>query len=116
MIKVSVIIPVYNAQEYLEQCLQSVQRQTMKELEILCINDGSTDDSLRILEKMRRKDKRIRIFEQTNQGAGAARNLAIESAMGAFVCFLDADDYWIDDSALEKMYECAMMRGVDVWY
>lgn len=114
MIKVSVIIPVYNAQEYLEQCLQSVQRQTMKELEILCINDGSTDDSLRILEEMRREDKRIRILEQTNQGAGAARNLAIESAMGAFVCFLDADDYWIDDSALEKMYESAMMRGVDV--
>ena len=70
MIKVSVIIPVYNAQEYLEQCLQSVQRQTMKELEILCINDGSTDDSLRILEEIRREDKRIRIFEQTNQGAG----------------------------------------------
>lgn len=114
MIKVSVIIPVYNAQEYLEQCLQSVQRQTMKELEILCINDGSTDDSLRILEEMRREDKRIRILEQTNQGAGTARNLAIESAMGAFVCFLDADDYWIDDSALEKMYESAMMRGVDV--
>ena len=114
MIKISVIIPIYNAQEYLVECLQSVQRQTMKELEILCVNDGSTDNSLSLIKQMEQKDKRIRVFEQVNQGAGVARNLGIKNARGEFVCFLDADDYWINENALERLYESAVTREINV--
>lgn len=114
MIKISVVIPVYNAQEFLGKCLQSVQRQTMKELEILCVDDGSTDCSRDILWQMKQKDDRIHILEQENMGAGAARNLGIQNARGEFVCFLDADDYWISENALEQLYDSAVQRGIDV--
>ncbi len=110
MIKISIIIPVYNAQKYLVECIQSVQMQTMKEIEILCVNDGSTDTSLFLLEKIRCGDSRLHIFEQTNQGAGAARNLALRNAKGEFVCFLDSDDYLIDPMALDKLYHCAITQ------
>lgn len=114
MVKVSVIIPVYNKQEYLEACIQSVQKQTIKEIELLCVDDGSTDNSLCLLKTMQKSDMRIHVFEQLNQGAGEARNRALNYAKGEFVCFLDADDFWLDHTALEKLYNCAVNQKTEI--
>lgn len=106
--KISVIIPVYNAHQYIEECIASVVRQTLKDLEILCVDDGSVDGSLAVLHRMQEADHRIRIIIQENQGSGMARNNALKRAEGEFVFFLDADDYLMDDSALERMYQACM--------
>lgn len=111
MVKISVIIPVYNTQSYIEECIASVRRQTLAELEILCVDDGSTDDSLALLYSMQDADDRIHIFTQQNQGAGKARNYALRHAKGEYVLFLDADDYLLDASALERMYDACVRHG-----
>lgn len=113
-IKISVIIPVYNKIEYLKTCIQSVQNQTIKEIEFLCVDDGSTDNSLCLLMEMKKNDARIQIFEQTNQGAGAARNRALIQAKGEYIFFLDADDFLLDHTALEKLYYCAVNQKVEI--
>ena len=110
-IKVSVIIPVYNADEFLEECLNSVINQTLKEIEIICVDDGSKDESLNILEKYAQEDSRIKILTQHNMGPGAARNEALTVAKGEYVAFVDADD-WIEENALKELYEYA--DGVDM--
>lgn len=112
--KISVIIPVYNAQQYMKECIASVQKQTLKELEILCVDDGSTDDSLAILHMLQEADDRIHVISQENQGAGKARNHAMKQAIGEFLFFLDADDYLLDVSALEQMYEACIQQGVPI--
>lgn len=114
MAKISVIIPVYNADQYLAKCLDSVLEQSIKDMEIICIDDGSTDGSLNILEDYRRTDSRVTVIMQTNLGAGAARNKGIENAGGEYVAFLDADDYYVDRDALEKMYILCGEKGVDI--
>lgn len=103
-IKVSVVMPVYNAADYLEQCLDSVVGQTLREIEILCVDDGSTDNSGRILEAYRERDERIQVFHQENRYAGCARNLGLAHAAGKYVVFWDADDFFELD-ALEKLYK-----------
>ena len=103
MPKFSVIIPVYNVEKYLEECLNSVINQTLKDIEIICINDGSTDNSLKILEEYAQKDDRFVILNQENQGQGIARNKAIDIAKGEYISFVDPDD-WIELDALEKLY------------
>lgn len=92
MKKVSVIIPMYNAEPYIRQCIQSVILQTWSNLEILVIDDGSTDRSLKVCEDLSRIDDRIRILTQNNQGVSAARNRGIEAAVGEYIFFLDSDD------------------------
>ncbi len=104
MIKISVIIPIYNCEEYLEQCIKSVFCQTLKELEIICVDDGSTDNSAQIMKELQMEDPRIVLFQQKNQGAGPARNLGLQKAHGKYVTFLDADDYYLDNNALEVMF------------
>ena len=99
---VSVIVPVYNSAPWLEECLDSIANQTLSEVEIICVNDGSTDDSLRILEEYQRKDGRIRIIDQKNKGVGAARNEGMKAATGKYLYFIDSDDY-IDLNALELL-------------
>ena len=88
----SIIIPLYNKEQFIENTLKSVFEQTFQNFEILIINDGSTDRSVKVIEKF--QDKRIRLIHQTNQGASAARNRGIEAAQADYICFLDADDYW----------------------
>ena len=112
-IKVSVIIPVYNSEKYLRQCLDSVIGQTLKEIEIICVDDGSTDSSPEILEAYKEADPRVSVFRQQNQYAGAARNNGMEHAAGEYLVFWDSDDYF-DASALEKMYGKAAETGADV--
>lgn len=101
--KISVIIPVYNTEKYLEQCLESVLNQTLQDIEIICVDDGSTDNSLEILKTFAQKDKRIIILTQQNQGQSVARNKGIEIAKGEYIGFVDSDD-WISSEMLEKMY------------
>lgn len=104
MVKISIIMPVYNCREYLEESINSVLCQTLQEWELLCIDDGSTDNSLEILRDYQQRDERIKVYIQDNQGAGVARNLAVKYVQGKYVAFLDADDYYFDVEALEEMY------------
>ena len=107
MPKVSVIIPVYNTESYLEKCLDSVINQTYKNLEIICINDCSTDNSLNILKRYAVKDKRIKLIDlPQNEGVSIARNTGLESAEGKFIAFIDPDDWWeydLVEKALNKI-------------
>ncbi|MBQ8784417.1 MAG: glycosyltransferase family 2 protein [Alphaproteobacteria bacterium] len=109
---VTVVIPVYNVEKYLEQCLDSVINQTYKDIEIICINDGSTDNSITILEKYALSDNRIKIISQTNQGISAARNAGIKVATGKYITFLDSDDFLSRD-AIEKMVTAIENNYVD---
>ena len=113
MPQISVIIPVYNVEKYLSQCLDSVCGQTCKDIEIICINDGSTDSSPSILAEYAERDERIRIIDQDNQGAGIARNNGISVATGDYLAFIDSDDYFALD-ALEKMLEVAVADNSDI--
>ena len=103
-IKVSVIIPVYNTEKYLRECLDSVLNQTLREIEVICVDDGSTDNSLQILKEYQKKDERVIIIEQENSGAAVARNKALNVAKGEFIAFIDADDYYPDERVLKDLY------------
>lgn len=111
--KVSVIIPVYNAEKYLRKSLNSVLKQTLNDIEIICVDDGSTDKSLNILKAAAAKDKRITIIQQANLYAGVARNAGMAVAKGEYLSFLDADDYFEPDM-LEKSYQKAKEDSSDV--
>ena len=99
---VSVVIPVYNAAPWLRQCLDSVVGQTLREIEIICVDDGSTDESPQILEEYAQADERVRILHQQNQYAGVARNNGLAHASGKYIIFWDSDDYF-DLDALRLM-------------
>ena len=113
MIKVSVIIPVYNVEKYLRRCLDSVINQTFRDLEIICVNDGSTDSSAEILEEYKSKDERIILLNQKNKGQGNARNSGLRIAKGEYIGFVDADD-WICLDFFEKLYKVAKKYDADV--
>lgn len=103
--KVSVIIPVYNVEQYLRQCLNSIINQTLKDIEILCINDCSTDNSLKVLNDFALKDNRIKIVNlKQNQGVSNARNSGLDLAQGEYIYLIDSDD-WLDDNYLETMVQ-----------
>lgn len=112
-IKVSVIIPVYNVEKYLRQCLNSITNQTLEDIEIICINDGSTDNSLKILKKYAQKDQRIIIINKENSGAADSRNKGLKIAQGEYIGFVDGDD-WIDKNYYEKLYNVALKNGADI--
>ena len=112
-IKVSVIVPVYNVEKYLRQCLDSIINQTLKEIEILCINDGSTDSSPEILKEYEEKDSRIKIINKKNAGLSAARNQGLELAKGEYVSFIDSDD-WINETFCEALYTAAKKYDSDI--
>ncbi len=114
MCKISVIIPVYNTEKYLEQCLNSVINQTLKDIEIICVNDCSTDNSLEILKEYSQKDKRIKIIDlKENKGVSNARNIGINKAEGEYIGFVDSDD-WIDDNYYETLYNLAITKSSDI--
>lgn len=113
MVKTSVIIPVYNTAPYLEECIDSVFNQTQKEIEVIAINDGSTDDSFEILIKLKKKYPQLIIYSQKNHGLGYTRNVGIEKAGGKYIYFLDSDDY-IDENTLEACYTCAEKNDLDI--
>lgn len=111
--KVSVIIPVYNTEKYLTECLDSVLNQTFKDMEIICIDDGSQDNSFEILKKYSQKDSRIKCLNQTHKGGGAARNFGLDVAQGDYLAFLDSDDFYNLDY-IEKMYSKAINTNADI--
>lgn len=113
MVKVSIIVPVYNVDKYLEKCLDSLINQTLKDIEIICVNDGSTDTSQKILEKYSKKDNRITIINQDNAGLSVARNSGIDIAKGEYIGFVDSDD-WIDSDFYEKLYNSAKNNDADI--
>ena len=106
--KISIIIPVYNSAKYIQECLDSIFNQTLKEVEIICIDDGSTDNSVEILQKYSSK---IKIIKQTHQGVSAARNIGIKAALGEFVAFMDSDDIYTTDKVLEMLYSKAIKHN-----
>lgn len=112
-VKISIIIPVYNVEKYLDQCLDSVVHQTLRDIEIICINDGSTDTCAQILAEYERRDARIKIINQSNSGISIARNSAMKIAAGEYVQFLDADD-WLDLECCEKLYNYAHENNLDM--
>lgn len=111
---ISVIIPVYNSEQYLCRCLDSVTQQSLKDIEIICINDGSTDNSLHLLQKYSEKDNRIKIYNQKNQGSGAARNKGMKLAAGKYIAFADPDDFYPDKDVLSDLYRAIENNKVNI--
>lgn len=111
--EISVIIPVYNIQQHLRECLDSVLGQSYPHLQVICVDDGSTDESPAILAQYAQKDPRVQVIRQQNAGPGAARNTGLEAATGEYVIFLDSDD-WFEPDFLEKMVDTAVREGADV--
>ena len=105
--KISVIIPIFNTKKYLTECLNSVINQTLKNIEIICIDDGSTDNSLNIVQGYKQLDKRFVLIKQKNKGSGSARNKGIKISRGKFISFLDSDDMYFDNFSLESLYKKA---------
>ena len=108
----SVVVPVYNAAKFLPHCLDSLCGQTYRNLEIVCVNDGSTDDSLAVLKKYASRDTRIKVIRQENAGVSAARNRGLDAATGELVTFVDADD-WLEPNTYETAVQ-AFCAGVDM--
>ena len=113
MIKVSVIVPVYNVEKYLKRCLDSLVNQTLSDIEIICVNDGSTDGSAQILEEYAQKDNRIKVITQINSGVSEARNVGIKQATGEFIGYVDPDDF-IEPVFYEKLYNSAVENNCDI--
>ena len=114
MEKISVIIPAYNAEKYLDQCVESVQSQIYDNIEIIIVNDGSTDRTAAMIERLKEKDSRIRtLHKRKNEGLGAARNSALELVTGQYVLFLDSDD-WIDPNHISDLYDLLVRTDSDV--
>lgn len=113
MAKLSIIVPVYNVEKYLPKCLESLTNQTLKDIEIICVNDGSMDNSLAILKEFASKDSRIRIIDNQHQGVAKTRNTGLEQSTGEYIGFVDSDDY-IDIDFFEKLYNSATKSNSDI--
>ncbi|WP_407415907.1 glycosyltransferase family 2 protein [Methanobrevibacter sp.] len=112
MVKISVIVPCYNVEEYLEECLDSIINQTLEDIEIICIDDGSTDNTPEILKSYANKDNRIKLILQPNSGLSASRNVGLDNSCGEYICFIDSDDY-LELTALEETYKIATKKSLD---
>ena len=110
---ISIIIPIYNVEKYLEKCLDSILNQTYKNLEIILIDDGSTDNSPNICNSYCEKDKRIKIIHKNNEGVSSARNKGIELSTGKYIVFIDSDDY-VSNEHIEVLYDCIISNNVDL--
>ncbi len=120
--KISVVIPVYNVKPYLERCVNSVLRQTYKDLEIILVDDGSTDGSGELCDQIATKEQHIRVIHQRNQGVSAARNTGIQEASGKYIIFMDSDDLWLLDDGLktvmsycDETIDLICFKVVDIW-
>lgn len=111
--KISVIVPIYNVEQYLEVCLSSILNQTYKNFEVICVNDGTKDNSVKIVEDFQKKDSRVFLFNKENGGLSSARNLGLQKATGDYVCFLDSDDL-MDKNFLETMFHYITKHNADM--
>lgn len=110
---ISVIVPVYNVEKYLDKCVDSIVNQTYKNLEIILVDDGSPDNCPKMCDDWARKDKRIRVIHKKNGGVSSARNLGINNANGECIGFVDSDD-WIEKKYIQKLYETLIQEGADI--
>ena len=110
--KISLLIPIYNVERYLRECLASAQAQTLKDIEIICVNDGSTDESRSILEEFL-SDARFHVIDKENSGYGASMNRGLDAARGEYIAILESDDF-LDPDALEVMYATAKANDADM--
>ena len=110
---ISVIVPVYNVEKYLAKCLDTILAQTFSNIEIICVNDGSTDNSRKILAQYAQKDSRVKIVDKKNGGLSSARNAGMKVATGEFYSFIDSDD-WIEETMLEKLYNSMVSLNTDI--
>ena len=119
---ISIVIPVYNVAPYLKRCVQSVLRQTYRNLEVILVDDGSTDGSGELCDQLALTDSRIQVVHQKNQGLSGARNTGIRQATGEYIAFIDSDDEWLFDDGLEKLLKTTneskdliIFKGVNIW-
>lgn len=113
MKKVSIIVPVYNTSLYLRECLNSIKNQTLKDIEVIVVDDGSTDSSPAICDEYAVSDERFKVFHNQNQGVSASRNFGIDKADSEFVIFVDSDD-WLENDMCENLYQSACENSVDM--
>ncbi len=113
MKKISVIVPVYNVEKYIEKCIRSIMEQTLKEIEIIVVNDGSPDRSSEIIDRLMKEDQRIKVINKKNEGVSSARNIGIKVATGKYIQFIDGDD-WAEKDFLKSMYEFAEKENLDI--
>lgn len=111
---ISIIMPVYNAESHLEETLVSALGQSIKDFELICVDDGSTDDSVAILRRFEKEDGRVRVLSQENSGAGPARNAGLEAARGSYIAFLDSDDLYPSKNCLEELYDLAVAHKAKI--
>lgn len=111
---ISIIVPVYNVEKYLEECVESVLSQTFTDYELLLIDDGSTDGSGVLCDQIAKRDTRVRVFHKTNGGSSSARNMGIDEAKGEWIIFLDSDDQWADKDGLRRLCDYAVCHDLDV--
>ncbi len=111
-IKISIIVPVYNVENYLKECLDSLVQQTLKEIEIICVNDGSKDDSLKILLDYAKEDDRVRVIDKENAGYGHAMNIGLDNAVGEYIGIVEPDDY-IKLNMCKRLYKIAKKKDLD---
>ena len=111
---ISVIVPVYNVENYLDECIQSIVKQTFRDMEIILVDDGSTDSSGMLCDKWAKKDERIKVIHKQNGGLSSARNSGIDVAQGKYIIFVDSDDYWIGTDSLAHLYDTAEKFDADV--
>ena len=109
---ISIVVPVYNCEKYIEDCISSIKNQTYKNLEIIIVNDGSTDRSLELIKKIANADKRVFIYTTENKGVSHARNIGIEKATGKWISFVDSDD-WLEPNFCELLLEKAVELDAD---
>lgn len=113
MVEISILVPIYNVESYLIQCLQSIKNQTFKNFEVICINDGSTDKSLNIIYDFMNQDSRFKLIDKANTGYGHSMNLGLTSCNGNYICIVESDDY-ILPNMLERLYSIASVNKLDV--
>lgn len=111
--KISIVVVVYNVEQYISKCLESLVHQTLRDIEIICVNDGSTDGSLEVLNRYALADDRIKIINQENKGVAAARNVGLENATGEYLQFVDGDD-WVNFNLCERVYSLAKKHDSDI--
>lgn len=112
-VSVSIIVPCYNVAAYLDQCMESLTGQSMEDIEIICVNDGSSDRTAEILREWRNRDRRVRIIDQKNSGVSAARNSGMEAAAGTYIGFVDPDDM-VERNMFQRLFTAAAEKDADV--
>ncbi|MFC0560061.1 glycosyltransferase [Halalkalibacter alkalisediminis] len=111
--KVSIIVPIYNVEKYLKRCLDSLVSQRLRDIEIIAVNDGSTDNSLLILKEYAKQDERIIVIDKENGGVSSARNKGLEKVRGSYIGFVDPDD-WVDEHMYEQLYQMVLVENADI--